>query len=275
MNKKTPKMPGAIAALIAWALLTMGLSAAADDLSARDIMEKNYFVIKVKTLKEAATMTLINDLGESRERKMDIVGKLQPNGVDTNLVIRFQYPPDIKGTGFLQIEHSEGDDNLWIYLPALNKSRRLVANNKKDSFFGSDFSYGDILPPKVDLYRHTLLRSETMDGHDCFVIESVPRDETVKNNSGYGKKITWVRKDSFLESKIEYYDIGGRLLKTQILTQHQQVDAENHRWLAAHREMSNHQTGHKTVFTFSQIDVGKPIADDFFTVRTIEREWRR
>lgn len=275
MSYKTQTGPGAIFVLIAWAFFATTLPAVADDLSARDIMEKNFFVIKVKTLKESATMTLVNDLGESRERKMDIVGRLQPNGVDTDLIIRFQYPPDIKGTGFLQIEHSEGDDNLWIYLPALNKSRRLVANNKKDSFFGSDFSYGDILPPKVDLYRHTLLRSEKIDGNDCFVIESAPRDETVKTNSGYGKKITWVRKDSFLESKIEYFDIDGRLLKTQVLTQHQQVDAENHRWLATHREMSNHQTGHKTVFIFSQIVVGKPIAGDFFTVRTIEREWRR
>ena len=169
-------------------IVALAPSAKAEELSARDIMEKNFFVVKLKTVRDMATMTLINARGEIRKREMDIAGKLQSNGIDSNLIIRFQYPPDIKGTGFLQIEHSNGDDNLWIYLPALHKTRRLVANNKKDSFFGSDFSYCDILPPGVDLYHHKMLRSETIDGYECFVIESVPKSEREQRNSGYSKK---------------------------------------------------------------------------------------
>ena len=116
---------------------------------------------------------------------------------------------------------------MWIYLPALKKSRRLVANNKKDSFVGSDFSYGDISLPKVIKYRHTLTRTEAMDGVDCYVIESVPGDDAVKANSGYSKKITWVRPDNFVETKVEYYDLAGRLLKTQRVTKPQAVDAKD------------------------------------------------
>jgi len=148
-------------------------------------------------------MVLINDKGQRRERNSTNVVKLQPNGVDSKFLITFSTPADIKGTGFLQVEHIDGDDDLWIYLPALKKSRRLVANNKKDSFVGSDFSYGDISLPKVDKYRHVLLRSDSVDGADCFVIESTPADETVRSTSGYSRKITWVRKDNFLERKVE------------------------------------------------------------------------
>lgn len=247
----------------------------AADLSARDIMEKNFFVMKVPTIKNSARMSLITEEGSVRERKMDIVGKLQKNGIDSNLIIRFQYPPDIKGTSFLQIEHSDGDDNLWIYLPALNKSRRLVANNKKDSFFGSDFSYGDILPPKVDLYHHKLSRLETLEGHACYVVESVPKDEKEKHDSGYSKKISWIRNDNFVESKIEYYDTDGSPLKTQTVTQHQLVDPKNRRWIALRREIVNQQTGHKTVLVFDKVEVGMSIADDFFTTSTLERVWHR
>lgn len=247
-------------------------AAPAADLSARDIMEKNFFVTKISTVKSDATMILTNDKGQTRERKSTTLSKLQKNGVDSDLIVKFHTPADIKGTGFLQIEHSSGDDDLWIYLPALSKIRRLVANNKKDSFVGSDFSYGDILLPKVDLYKHSLLRVETIDGHDCYVIESIPKDETVKRDNGYSKKISWVRKDNFLETRVQYFDLNGELLKTQTASHHKLLEADTQRWMALRREMINRQTGHKTLITFDQVDAGVPIADDLFTTRTIERE---
>ena len=132
---------------------------------------------------------------------------LQPNGVDAKFAVKFSTPADIRGTAFLQVEHGDADDDLWIYLPALKKSRRLVASNKKDSFVGSDFSYGDISLPRVAKYRHTIIRNETIDEVDAYVIESVPIDDTVKSNSGYSKKITWVRSDNFVEAKVEAHEI--------------------------------------------------------------------
>jgi hypothetical protein len=244
----------------------------AADPSADEIMKRNFFVTKVATLSADASMALYNDTGGVRERQMTVLSKLQDNGVDSRLVIRFDAPADIRGTAFMQVEHAAADDDLWIYLPALKKSRRLVANNKKDSFVGSDFAYGDILPPRVDLYRHSLLRAETVDGHDCYVIESVPKDATVQQSSGYARKLTWVAKDSFLEAKVEYYDEGGRLLKTQTVTDARLVDKEHNHWLAGRREMVNHISAHKTVFALAHIDVGKAVPDSAFSTRAIERE---
>lgn len=244
----------------------------AADLSARDIMEKNFYVTKIKSMKNDTTMLLINNKDQKRERKSQTLSKLQANGIDSSLVVKFITPAEIKGTGFLQIEHSNADDDQWIYLPALKKTRRLVANNKKDSFVGSDFSYGDILLPKVDAYQHTLLRSENVDGHDCYVIESLPKDDAEKRNSGYSKKIVWIRKDNFLETKVEYYDVNGRLYKTQTASEHKLVEPDTQRWIAMRREMLNHQTGHKTIIHFDSIQAGIPVADSVFTTRSIERE---
>src|SRR5260370_3918073 len=109
--------------------------------------------------------------------------------MDSKLLVKFTFPSDIKGTAFLQIEHIEADDDEWIYLPALGKSRRLVANNKKDSFVGSDFSYGDISLPSVDLYEHRLMSSEVIDNHDCYEVESLPKSDTTKTDIGYGRKL--------------------------------------------------------------------------------------
>ena len=245
--------------------------AAAQEPTARQIMEKNFYVTKVKALKAVSTMVLINPQGGKRERKLTNYQKLQKDGVDNLLLAKFLEPADVRGTGFLQVEHGDADDDQWIFLPALGKSRRLVANNKKDSFFGSDFSYGDITLPKVDAYRHTLKGSETIDGLDYYVIESVPASDSLKDDTGYSKKISWIRKDDFLEGKVEYYDLNGQLLKTQTASDHKKLESNPDRWLVLHREMTNVQTGHKTVFTFDQVKEGAGLEDSLFTTRSLER----
>ena len=262
-------MKSVFVAILAAAALAPQLAAQP---SARDVMEKNFQVTKVSALELQATMVLINDKGQTRERKSTTVVKLQPNGIDSKFLVRFSTPADISGTGFLQVEHSDGDDDLWIYLPALKKSRRLVANNKKDSFVGSDFSYGDISLPRVDQYRHTLLRTEKVDGFDCHVVESVPANDTVRANSGYSKKVTWVRSDNFVETKVEYYDLAGRLWKTQKVSRHELVEPPKARWFPLQREMTNYQTGHRTVISMGKVTPGVAVPDETFTTRYIERD---
>ena len=244
----------------------------APGLSAHDIMEKNFFVSRIKSWKSEATMVLINDKGQTRERKSTTFSALQPNGIDSKLLVRFTKPADIQGTAFLQVEHIDGDDDQWIYLPALGKSRRLVANNKKDSFVGSDFSYGDLSLPQVDLFEHHLLGTQSVEGQDCYLIESIPKNDTTKSDLGYSRKITWLRQDNFLETKVEYYDLSNRLLKTQLVSNHKLLEPATQRWVALHREMTNEQTGHRTVFNFDSVESGIPIADDLFTTRYLERE---
>jgi Outer membrane lipoprotein-sorting protein len=248
------------------------VSRAAPELSARDMMEKNFFVSKIKSMQSTSTMLLVNDKGQTRERKSITFSVLQPNGIDSELLVKFNSPTDIKGTAFLQIEHIDADDDEWIYLPALGKSRRLVANNKKDSFVGSDFSYGDISLPNVDLFQHRLLGSEVIDNNDCYEVESIPKSEATKSAIGYSRKITWLRKDTYLETKVEYYDLANRLLKIQTLTRHTLLEPDTQRWIAEHREMVNQQTGHKTVLNFDTVESPAAVPADLFTTRYLERE---
>ena len=252
---------------------SVGVSVAgAAELSARDIVEKNFYATKIPHMANNSTMTLTNDKGQQRVRKTSSMNLLQPNGIDSKIMIRFHFPGDVEGTGYLQVQHYDGEDDMWIYLPALKKVRRLVANNKKDSFVGTDFSYGDILQPVVDTYTHTILRSEVLDGEDCWVIESVPASEQIKKDYGYAKKTAWVRKSNFMEKKVDYLDTGGRPLKTMMVPEVVEVDAATHKWWAMKREIKNVQTGHSTTIIFENLDTKKPVGEDFFTTRYLERE---
>jgi Outer membrane lipoprotein-sorting protein len=246
------------------------LAAVGAEPDANELMRRNFYATKISGFTGDVTMTLIDPHGEQRVRRMSIRSALKSNGVDSAVMTRFVQPADIKGTGFLQSENSAGDDDIWVYLPALGKTRRLASNNKRDSFFGTDFAYGDILLPPVEKYQHTLLRTEKVEGADCYVIESKPVDEKTRNDSGYGRKLTWVDAGSFLERKVEYYDIRDVLLKTQVISQGREVEPDKQRWLALERQMTNHQTGHQTLYRIDQYQFDKNVGEHGFSVRDLE-----
>jgi hypothetical protein len=238
--------------------------------SATQLMKLNFLATKVTGFSGKVKMTLTNSQGEKRIRIMGVQTRLRGNGIDSAVLTSFMQPGDIKGTGFLQIENSAANDDIWVYLPALGKTRRLAANNKRDSFFGTDFSYGDILLPPVEKYEHQWLRKETLDGVICDVIESKPIDAQTQNDTGYKRRVTWLNASNQVELKVDYFDVEDKLLKTQSISMLKELDPQKGRWLAMNREMINHQTGHKTTYAFEQAVLRTDLSDADFSVRKLE-----
>jgi outer membrane lipoprotein-sorting protein len=206
-----------------------------------------------------------------RVRKMKMWMKSDDQGNDRSL-IRFTHPADVKGTGFLTIEHSDRDDDQWLYLPALKKVRRIASSKKGGSFMGSDFAYADMSAGDIDDYNYKLMSSEMINGNDCYVIEETPATEKIKKDEGYGKKITWVRKDIFHRVQVKYYDKHGNYLKVMNLSGFKELE-EAGVWIATHVVMINEQKkGNETVITYDEIEVNTGISDDFFTQRYLAKE---
>ena len=276
VTMKNNKFPATTAALLVLAL-TFGLTMQPKNVSAAEldltpIMEKNFMVSKVPDSVSDATITLTNKSGQERVRKTFGITKLQPNGIDNMRMTRFMSPPDVRGTVSVLIEHANKDDDIWIYLPALKKVRRLVASNKKDSFIGTDFSNGDVIGYKVNEWNYKLLKEEALDGLACYVIESIPKNEEIKNNTGYSKQITWIRKDNLMSVKSESFNEAGEILKTITFSDVQLVDVKRGKWQAMRLEANNLQTGHRTVIKFENFKVNQQVKDEFFTTRYMEKE---
>lgn len=247
-------------------------AAAADASDVEAIMRRNFLVGKVVDSRSEVTMTLTNARGAERERSTVSISKLLPNGVDQKRVIRFRAPAEVRGTATLLIEHADGDDDIWIYLPALRKVRRLVANNKKDSFVGTDFSYGDIIGHKVEDWHYTLLGTESVGAIPTYVIEGVPRTDAVREQSGYGKRKLWIRQDNDVAIRAQFWDAGGALLKELVAADVREIDAAAHKWQAFDLRMTNHQTGHTTTFRVGDLEVGIGLTDAQFSERYLDKE---
>jgi predicted RND superfamily exporter protein/outer membrane lipoprotein-sorting protein len=256
-----------LAAVPLWATL-----AGAAEPPAAQIMERNFHVTKVVDSLSEATFTLINRTGQERVRRVSTATKLRPNGVDNMQVVRFLFPPDVRGTAILIVERSDGDDDIWVYLPAMKKVRRLVASNKKDSFAGTDFSYGDVIGHRVADWEHRLVKEEALEGRPHYVIESVPRADQVKANSGYSRRLSWIDTGTFVMTRGEYWDVAGQPLKTLTAAEAQLVDAARGRWQPMRLEAVNHQSGHRTVIRYQSFKANQQVKDEMFTTRSLERE---
>src|SRR5437660_8252062 len=122
-------------------------------------------------------MILVNAKGDRSERSLELRTLEGPDAGDKTLLI-FKDPPDVRGTTLLTHENRGGDDDQWLYLPALRRSRRIGSSNKSNSFVGSELAYEDLAPNEVTKQQYKYLREETLDGVRVWVIESAPRLRT-------------------------------------------------------------------------------------------------
>jgi outer membrane lipoprotein-sorting protein len=210
-------------------------------------------------------MILKNRHGQESRRRIRFRNLEVAGDGDKSLTI-FDSPKDVKGTAFLNYTHKEGDDEQWLYLPALKRVKRISSRNKSGSFMGSEFSYEDIVSQEVEKYTYRWIRDETYESNDCFVSERYPVDQ---KNSGYSRQLTWLDKEEYRVWKVEYYDRKNAHLKTLTLRNHKQYEGKF--WRALELYMVNHQTGKSTLLQFSNYKFNVGLTDDDFNKNSLKR----
>jgi outer membrane lipoprotein-sorting protein len=184
-------------------------------------------------------MVLRNRQGQESSRTLRSRTLEQVTDGDKSLVV-FDAPADIDGTALLTFSHKTGDDDQWLYLPALKRVKRISSSNKSGPFVGSEFAYEDISSQEIEEYTYKFLREEELDGRAMYVIEQYPVDP----ESGYTRQVAWIDKDELRNFRIDFYDRKDTLLKTLTYEDYQQY-LDKH-WRPARMKMVNHQTGKST-----------------------------
>lgn len=210
------------------------------------------------------TMVLRNRQGEESTRQLRVKVLEVGNDGDKSLFV-FDEPADVKGTGLLSFSHKVGDDDQWLYLPALKRVKRISSSNKSGSFMGSEFAYEDFSSQEVEKYTYKYLRDEKCGELECFVIERIPVDR----NSGYIRQIGWMDKQEYRPQKLEFYDRKDSLLKTLTFKGYQKYLDKY--WRADELYMENHQTGKTTRLTWRDYRFQSGLEDSDFTQTSLKR----
>lgn len=224
---------------------------------------------------EAVSRTLVMELIDRRGKKRvrETRGFRKYYGEEKRTVIFYLSPKNIKRTAFLTYDYPEADrnDDQWLYLPAMRKVRRISASDRGDYFLGTDFTYEDIKKEtKVSFedYLRTTIGEEKVDGHRTYKMEQIPVNKKIAKELGYGRVVSWVDPEIWIIRKSEFWDVRGNHLKTLHIKEIRKVQDI---WTAHRLEVRNHKTGHRTIFTFSDVDYQTGVKDDLFTERALRR----
>ena len=247
-------------------------SQAAQDLQVDALMEKNYQSTRVESSTSQASFRLVSASGQERSRVTFGATKLLGDGIANRRVIRFLSPGDVRNTTTLLLENPGKDDEIWVYLPAMKKARRLASNNKKNSFVGTDLSFGDLVGHRAKDWSHKLLKQESLAGTPVYVVESLPKTPEIAADSGYSKRVSWIAKDSLVSIKVEFHDMAGALLKTLENSNVTLVDARQNKFQPMQVQVKNHQTGHSTFLKFEQFVANQAVSEAYFAAGYLEKE---
>jgi hypothetical protein len=247
---------------------------AADDPEARAIMERVDARDEGDNRTADMRMLLIDKRGKERVRK--IATFMKDKGEDTYRLMFFLQPPDVTDTAFLTYDYDdhERDDDQWLYLPALRKTKRIATSDKSGSFMGSDLNYSDMTSRDLEDYDFSFYekgKESKVRGHKVWVIWSIPRSKDVVDETGYEKSLLFVRPDiNMVVRAINWVKDGGYLkyLDNRGLEQIEGI------WVATEINVNKKRgktTVHKTILTLENVRFNQPLNFDLFTIRRMEK----
>ena len=248
--------------------------AASDDPAARAIMERVDARDEGDNQTSDMQMILIDKRGKQRVRKIATFKK--DKGEDTYRLMFFMHPADVKDTSFLTYDYdrSDKDDDQWLYLPALRKTKRIATSDKSGSFMGSDLNYSDMTSRDLEDYDYRFYekgKESEVRGHKVYVIWSIPRSKEVINETGYKKSLLFVRPDIDMVVRAIHWTKDGGYLKYVDMRKLEQIDGI---WVATDmlvNKKKGKSTVHKTILTWDNIRFNQDLDYDLFSIRRMEK----
>jgi len=210
-----------------------------------------------------AVMSLIEKGREPREREMYTV-RVDRGGGERWSLTRFTSPADIKGVGLLTKDYPGDENDQWLYLPALDRVRRVSSSRKGGRFVGSDLYFEDLRDREVDMDRHRYTGDEKVGSLLCKVLVSIPVDP---ENSVYSKRVSWVHPGTLVPLRVDLYQ-GNAKTPVKRLTV-QKIKRIQGFWTVLDSTMEDLESGHVTRISQSAVKYNQGVPDHLFTSQAL------
>lgn len=198
-----------------------------------------------------------------------------PSAADGDrLLIRFTYPNDIRGTGFLVWEHPDSDDERFLFLPSLGRVRRISGTEAQESFAGSDFTYEEIGGREFDEYTYAFAGADAERASwtppsggppkEAWRLESRRKDQSAP----FPRVVSLILKESFFVVQADIYNRRNERQKVYTVKRLEPVEKV---WTAMSSEMTNTLEKSKTELVVESADYNVGLKEADFSRRELER----
>jgi hypothetical protein len=199
-------------------------------------------------------------MSEDRILTAQVYWKLSAAGT-SNLLAVFDQPDDISGSRLLFLE-KEAEDEIYLYMPALFKVRRITSDRISSSMYGMDFSYEDfqwmynMMSTAVPEQRP----DANINGQPMYVFAVIPAEG---EGSLYKEILAYFDKKSCVIQKVEFYEPGNKLRKV-LVTDKDEIKTINGKLVPHKFMMRDEEENSETELTIVKVKVDAPVDDALF-----------
>lgn len=170
-----------------------------------------------------------------------------------------------KDKGMVSMKYEK---EMWSYTPSINRMIKLPPSMMSQGWMGSDYTNDDLVKQSsvVNDYEHTILGEETIDGRVCYKIQMIPNNDA---NVVWGKIVTWIDKEKYINLKSEYYDEEAFLVRTEL---GKEVKTFDNRELPSIIEIiPAEEAENRTIITITSMEFNVDIKKSFFSQQNMKR----
>jgi hypothetical protein len=180
-------------------------------------------------------------------------------------LVRFLEPFDVRRTSVLVLENEGGSDDLYVYLPALELTRRISAAQRADAFFGTDLSYEDIEPKHAGDYQVRALPHDATTADDCVVLEIRAGDGF---ESTYERLVSCIEPARALIHWTDFYRHGRKVKRLEVdLAQIREIGA---RRVPFQMTMTTLRNGSRTLVRTTRYELTGDIPEKLFSTWNLQ-----
>jgi hypothetical protein len=257
-----------------WIALTIVLTTLTGFVTARfrtgdEIMKEVKNRHTAETEVELIKMITLDNQGNAQEREFISLIRQDDKG-NFSYLIRFFSPQDVRGVTLLTLEKPNGEFEQYLHLPALGQTRKVVGSQRSQSFMGSDFTFEDLRKEQPEEYVYNRLLDEKVEGRDCYVIMSAPKDANKLKATGFSNRILFIDKEDFNILKVEFFDSNRELIKTFQGFDYNSVEVDGPSKRPRRAVMTNRNKGSTSILALQKSRLNVPLNNDWFSVKKLD-----
>jgi hypothetical protein len=245
-------------ALLCWPLAAIAGDPALDEVT-RCMRANIPPTVRIQTVE----VTAWDRIGGERTLKGKLFGTREKEQV--RVMMRIEGPPDLKGASYLVREGTKADE-MYLYLPAVQRVRRITGGQLDGQLWGTDLSYNDL----KQLQNAFAGASVTLDPvaaqyeqREVYTLAFTPRAE---DGSRYRAVRTLVDKKTCVALKVEFVDPAG--IRKVMTVQPADLKQSGPHWYASAAEVRDLKNGTRTRVMVTGVSAGDKLAARYFSPQT-------
>jgi hypothetical protein len=251
-------------ALVASAVFFPGRAASGNLEPVEECMRRN---LPERASARGISMLSVDRTGGERE----FTGKLywkRWSADHSGLLLRLDSPPDVRRSSYLVLQDGP-EEQMFVYLPNMQRVRRIHPDTASGSLFGTDFSYADL--KYLQMMENITISERLEDGvvgeRPAYHVRTKAKPE---EKSPYDHVDAMIDRETCLPLQIEFFGSDGSVQK-RLTTAVDSFTREGAIWVARSATLRDLRNETSTSLDVDGIEVDGDVSDRLFTVTYLER----